>query len=85
MGKYINKVGEKLAPARNKAQFLIDEAGATVTEPVFQKNLVCVVSNMAFDAAAYAYDEDEFRDFLEDRSGRRKVWLIVPDADKLAH
>lgn len=87
MGKYINvnSKGESL-PAKNKLQALVEDGGKIIpkTELKFQKNLVCVVENYAFDAAAFAYDENEFNVFNEDMSGRKMTWLHYPYAKELA-
>jgi hypothetical protein len=52
--------------------------------PVWQPNLICVIENGAWDAAAYAYSEAEFNYFLNDKSGRSKIWLTHPKAEELA-
>lgn len=86
MGIYIDKFGGTYLPAKGKAKFLLDHAGAKMcTLPItFQEGLVCVVDNGHFDAAAYASDERDMRRFLSDTSGRPVTWLIVPNAKKLA-
>lgn len=83
MGRYINKNSKgEFLPVNGKAIALIAD-GAIVTKPVYQPNLVCVVENGAFDAAAYAYSKEEFEEFKR-FDGRKKTWLIVENADKLA-
>ena len=83
MGKYINnmKDGSSL-PARGKANALI-AAGAKVTNAVFQPNLVCVVENGPFDAAAFMYSQKEMEEFNDPNDFRPKTWLIVEDAEQL--
>lgn len=84
MGYYINKLPDgRLLPAIGKATFLERFAGAERTDISFKENLVCVVDNGLFDAAGYAYDEREFLDMAR-ADGRKKIWLIVPDAAKLS-
>lgn len=85
MGKYINtnSKGEFIGPL-NKAQALIDD-GATVTDPSFKENLVCVVENGIFDAAAYCYSEDEFRCFSDPKDDRPKTWLVYPHVKELTN
>ena len=61
----------------------IGEATLAPIPVKFQPNLVCVVENFGFDAAAFAYSEREMQEFLTP-DGRNKTWLIVPDADKLS-
>lgn len=85
MGYYINYVNGKELPAIGKASKLISEGAVIVGTPTeFQENLVCVVENGFFDAAAYAYDEREMTEFNDPNDYRPKTWLIVPDADKLS-
>jgi hypothetical protein len=85
MGYYINIVNNVILPAKEKAKFLIDNANAQIIPmPThFQENLVCVVENTMFDAAGYAYNEKEMLEFLSPDM-RRKIWLIVPNADILS-
>ena len=83
MGKYINKNSQgKLLQVGyfNKINSLLADGAKTIAEPEeFQDNLVCVVDNGFFAAAAHAYDEDEMEEFkVED--GRDKTWLIYPHA-----
>lgn len=91
MGYYINnfKDGQKL-PATGKAKALINEGAKEVAKTLFdytrpklefQPNLVCVVANGPFDAAGYAFSEEEMKAFLYPDM-RLKVWLIVEDAAK---
>jgi hypothetical protein len=85
MGMYINKVnGEKL-PTFGKVPFLQEKAGAQLLgKPPdrFEKDLVCVVENAAFDAAVYAGTPWEMRYYM-DSGGRTTHWLIVPNAKDL--
>lgn len=83
MGYYINEnsKGQQLMPF-NKASQLISD-GATHTTPEFKENLVCVVENGLFDAAAYCYSESEFLEF-NTPDGRRKTWLVHPNAKELS-
>jgi hypothetical protein len=87
MGRYIQKDlhGNPL-PAKGKADALI-ASGAELTarpawKPELAGNLVCVVENYMFDAAAIATDEDEFKEFSDPRDTRPKYWFHVPDARK---
>ena len=48
----------------------------------FQEDLVCVVDNGMFDAAAYLYNEAEM-EYFKKHTGN-KVFLIVPNAKELA-
>jgi len=84
MGYYINETskGEAL-PASGKAMMLIKD-GAKVVQPEFQPNLVCVVDNGFFEAAGYCHSESEFQAFNNPTDSRPKVWLVHPEAEKLA-
>lgn len=79
MGLYLNKTskGEYL-PARGKADALIaDGAVEQDTLHYVRDKSVCVVDNGAFDAAAFAYNEEEFVYFRDDGTTRPKRWLEV--------
>lgn len=86
MGKYINQLPDgTILTAHGKVDSLLKIPGAeTIKDPKeFQDNLVCIVDNGPFEAAAYAYDEEEMKRFLRS-DGRPKQWMIVPEAHKLA-
>ena len=82
MGYYINEnsKGEILGNF-DKAEKLIKD-GAKIVKPEFQENLICVVENPTFDAAAYAFSEQEFEYFKKD--DRHKTWLVHTEAKKLS-
>jgi hypothetical protein len=80
MGYYINEINGESLPATGKAQFLIKNGATRVTDLVFQENLVCVVENLMFDAAGYAFSKNEMDAFNDPNDYRRKTWLIVPNA-----
>jgi hypothetical protein len=70
--------------ALRKADSLIVNAGAIrINQPVSfedvpaDKALVVVVENGIFDAAAWAYDDMEFRVFTNVIDPRPKHWLLV--------
>lgn len=80
MGKYINRIG---ITYEEKVKNLA-EIGTKIAPPVeWCENLVCLVDNGPFAAAAWCYDRREFREFSAN-DGRRKCWFIVPDAPTLA-
>jgi hypothetical protein len=86
MGKYINELPDgTMLRAKNKVTDLltIDGAKQIDSPKEWEENLVCVVDNEIFDAAAYAYDEREMKRFLQS-DGRPKQWMIIPHAQKLA-
>lgn len=82
MGMYINKLptGESL-PATGKAKKLLSIEGAEeIKEPVeWSEDIVCVANNGFFEAAAYAFNENEMIYFARP-DGRPKTWLKVPGA-----
>lgn len=78
MGKYINGTsnGSVGASAQSKYDAIIADGGQPIPEPTeFVENLVCVVNNGMFGAAAYAFDEREMNAFKQP-DGRPKQWLI---------
>lgn len=87
MGYYINRLanGELLPPTR-KAVHLIDNGAIEIPQPSeFIDNLVCVVENGLFDAAAYIFSGQEMKEFYPSiRDTRKRRWLIVDNADVLS-
>ena len=82
MGWYINGIGttfsEKIENLKSK------HAAKVVTEPSeFTEDLVCVVDNGAFAAAAWMKDNREFQAW-KPKDGRNRVWMIVPGVENLA-
>lgn len=78
MGKYVNETsfGPIGTSAAMKCAAIIADDGNEIEEPkVFIENVVCVVDNGYFGAAAYAYDENELKDFKRP-DGRPKRWFI---------
>lgn len=77
MGYYIQ------GPTHGKAQYIIEEHGATIITVQEAWNLInepdiaiiCVLQNGPFDAAAFCYDADEFEAFNEPTDFRCKTWL----------
>ena len=84
MGKYINKIeGVSIGTSfEQKVTELIVRGANTIDPPTeFQENLVCVVDNGYFAAAAWAHNEQEMKLFLRP-DGRHKQWLIYKDIEK---
>jgi hypothetical protein len=70
---------------KNKATQIIQLHGAErIDWPVrwedvpADKALVVVVDNGPFEAAGFAYDEREFRDFTDPTDRRRHEYLLLP-------
>lgn len=86
MGRYINTTSQGILPINGKADVLMKDGAVLLSKAPenFIPNLVCVVKNPAFEAAAFCHDEDEFYRFVEDNSGRSKKWLIYEHADEFA-
>lgn len=78
MGKYVNKTshGSTGTSAAAKCTDLIADGAIEIPQPKeFIENIVCVVDNGFFGAAAYAYDENELSMFKRP-DGRLKRWFI---------
>ena len=84
MGYYINKVGDQFLPAKGKARVLLDNGAKEISGNNFVENMICVVSNGLFDAAAYIFSIDELQAFNQHGDFRPKVYLTHPDAPTLA-
>ena len=78
MGKYVNETsfGAIGTSASAKCASLIADGAIEISEPkVFIENVVCVVDNGYFGAAAYAYNENELEIFKRP-DGRNKRWFV---------
>lgn len=86
MGYYINQdsKGSPLTANGKSSQLVADGAIVQETPKYIPEKSVCVISNGIFDAAAYCYCQDEFDEFLNDHSGRPKVFLEYDHAKELA-
>jgi hypothetical protein len=82
MEYYINGIG---LTYQQKVNSLIVQHEAEVIGPpeTVIENLVCVVDNGAFAAAARMKDDREFQQWIAN-DGRRKCWMIVPHVSELA-
>ncbi|KKM62350.1 hypothetical protein LCGC14_1522510 [marine sediment metagenome] len=83
MGYYIETPGH----THGKAQQIIDVHGAellsraplSVDDVPADKAIICVVDNGPFEAAAFAYNDEELRDFTHP-DPRPKQWLLMDRA-----
>ena len=84
MGYYINtdSSGRLLSRKDSAGALILD--GAKLTDPSFKENLICVVDNGMFEAAAFIFSEKEFHDFNDPADRRRKWWLVHPQAASLS-
>ena len=78
MGYYIQ------GPNIGKAGMLVTQHGGQIVDspPQYQdipagKAVICVVGNSLFDAAAFAYSEQELADFQLPNDVRPKTWVIM--------
>jgi hypothetical protein len=87
MGKYINHTFNGPLRSQHKADDLI-KVGASLLPDVpkeWEENLVCVVDNGAFEAAAYVQDERDLSDFSNYATDYRdRVWLKWDRAKEFA-
>ena len=85
MGKYINEIEEvEMGTSyESKINTLLASKAKRVNPTEYEPNLVCVVDNGHFAAAAYAYSDSEFKAFMK-FDGRPKSWFILPNASKYA-
>jgi hypothetical protein len=69
-----------------KAHYIIENFGATTTKRPKRfsdipkgKALICVVTNLSagFEAAAFAINETQFKDFTLPEDKRPKQWLLM--------
>lgn len=86
MGYYINQdsKGNALKPYGKTAALIADGAKSVSSSEGFQPNLVCIVLNGPFDAAAYVFDEKEFEHFNMAGDKRTKQWVVYEHAAKLS-
>lgn len=79
MGKYINHTSKGFidrSSMQDKCDAIIEDGAIEINQPKeYVENLVCVVDNIYFAAAAYAHSESEMNSFLRS-DGRTKRWFI---------
>lgn len=77
MGKYINSTSKGPLDSHDKAASIVADGGIKLgSAPTdFVPNLVCVVNNGPFEAAAYCNSANEFAAFNDAGDYRPKIWL----------
>jgi hypothetical protein len=86
MGKYVNKTKLRNSIGSSfeeKKRALIEDGAKQVPSTPFIENMVCLVDNGFFAAAAYMYSEDEFEDF-KDGSGRHMEYFEYENVKEVA-
>lgn len=84
MGYYLNKdMNGKNLPALGKMQALVRSGATPISGEEFVENMVCVIDNMVFDAAAYMYSREEYEYFK--KMPNVICFLIVPNAKELSN
>jgi hypothetical protein len=83
MGQYINAIeGLAMGPDFESKCLVIKMHGGVETDAnSFQENLVCVINNGPFAAAAYAYNASEWAEFKKP-DGRPRKWFVLPNASE---
>lgn len=87
MGKYINEDSRGLPIGTSfdeKVRSLIADGAVRIPNDGFVPNMVCVVDNGYFGAAAYCYSKDEHYAFSHP-DNRQKAWLQYEHAEKVAN
>ena len=84
MGYYIDfdRQGRYL-PSLGKLDTLLSEGGVIIDDTTFVDNMVCVVDNGNFEAAAYCWSPDILECYRTE-DGRDKTWITLPDAAERA-
>jgi hypothetical protein len=85
MGKYINDInGIKLGSTfDSKCKELVENGAVQVNDSKFVNDMICVVDNSFFAAAAYAYSESEYKQFKQ-HDGRTKAWFTLNNVSEYA-
>ena len=83
MGYYIqtplNKSKAVQIVAQNKGAMIIPQP-RSFKDVEFILGLICVVTNEHFEAAAFCYNEKEFKEFTDPADKRPKIWVVMPRA-----
>ena len=87
MGKYINNIkGKSLGTSfEQKTEALLEAGAVPISVPTkWEEDLVVVVDNGMFAAAAYVYEEQEMNYFITGRGGRPWSWFKLENAKDYA-
>jgi hypothetical protein len=88
MGRYINKTSKEymLASFHEKCRALENDGAIPINRPEewVDQNLVVVVDNGAFAAAAYCFSSYEFHRMTDPRDTRTTQWYIWDKVEKFA-
>lgn len=87
MGYYIDRISNgEVLPSKGKLEgLLMDGAEELDGTPEFKEDLVCVISNVYFDAAMYVYSKEEY-DYITKEDGYRSMsWVTYPHAAKMSN
>ena len=83
MGKYIP------GPLHGKAPYLVEKYNAkrVLEVPKFEdiptgQMLICVVDNVAFEAAGWADSPRELKEFSDPYDTRQRTWLLIEEKYK---
>lgn len=84
MGYYINSDSKGRNLGLSKVNSLLKDGAILATGMEFIPDLVCVVDNGMFEAAAYCYSEQEYQEFANPSDRRQKTWMIYHHAKELS-
>jgi hypothetical protein len=79
MGKYVNitRKGALADSFIDKCEGLLADSAIEIDQPTkWVENLVCVIDNVHFGAAAYIYNEAELKAFTQPDDRRPRRWFI---------
>jgi len=90
MGQYINEIdgkhiGSSFTEKRNSIKNIKDSVEYPGTPKIWEENIVCIIDNGPFAAAAYIYNESELVAFSDPNDIRTKAWFNVPNAEQYAN
>lgn len=86
MGLYINFLKAEDNDSA-KVEWLTNHAAVQANAPNWESAIanealpICLVNNGMFCAAGICYNHAEFQRFVQDESGRPRVWFVVKIAD----